>query len=136
MTEPVSPPSPTARVAIGTHSGVRVSEHFGYATRFEIWEVAPTGSRLLETRLNKPACRSATHQPGTRVGDEGHADELMEASVASVSDCRAVVVAKIGECALTRLDHLGILAFETEDPVDQTVRELAQFPGLFERHVA
>ncbi len=118
-----SPPETGAvRVAIGTHSGVRVSEHFGQATRFEIWEVRPNGSRLVETRANRPAC-------GT-----GHtrADQLMDASVALVADCRAVVVAQIGECALNRLDKLGILAFETDDPVDATVRQLAGYAALFE----
>jgi predicted Fe-Mo cluster-binding NifX family protein len=114
------------RVAIGTHSGMRVSEHFGQATRFEIWEVAPDGARLVETRVNRPACGSG----GER------ADALMDASVATVADCRAVVVARFGECALNRLDKLGILAFESEDPVDATVRELADYAALFERRTA
>ncbi len=122
MTDPSSE-NGSVRVAIGADAGVRVSEHFGHASRFEIWEVGPQGSHLVETRVNRPAC-------GT-----GHAraDELMDASVALVADCRAVVVAQIGECALNRLDKLGILAFETDDPVDATVRQLAGYAGLFER---
>jgi predicted Fe-Mo cluster-binding NifX family protein len=123
---PVPGRSRAVRVAIGTHSGVRVSEHFGQATRFEIWEVTPDGARLVETRVNRPACGS---------GDD-RADALMEASVAAVADCRAVVVARIGECALNRLDKLGILAFETDDPVDATVCELANYAALFERETA
>ena len=112
------------RVAIGTHTGVRVSEHFGHATRFEIWELDPDGgARLVESRVNRPACG---------VGSD-RADELMDASVATVADCRAVVVARLGECAINRLDKLGILAFETEDPVDATVRQLADYAALFER---
>jgi predicted Fe-Mo cluster-binding NifX family protein len=122
----MSEPGAAARVAIATHSGVRVSEHFGHATRFEIWEVRPEGSRLVETRVNRPPCGS---------GDE-RADEMMDASVAAVADCRAVVVARIGECALTRLDKLGILAFETEDPVDATVRQLAAYAGLYAQEEA
>lgn len=110
------------RVAIGTHSGVRVSEHFGHATRFEIWEVSPDGARLVESRVNRPSCG---------VGSD-RADELMDASVAAVADCRAVVVARIGECALNRLDKLGILAFETDDPVDATVRQLSHYAALYE----
>ena len=110
------------RVAIGTHNGLRVSEHFGHATRFEIWEVSPNGARLVESRVNRPSCG---------VGSD-RADELMDASVATVADCRAVVVARIGECALTRLDRLGILAFETDDPVDATVRQLGRYAELYE----
>jgi predicted Fe-Mo cluster-binding NifX family protein len=120
------PQSAAVRVAIGTHSGVRVSEHFGQATRFEIWEVRPDGFRFLETRVNRPACGSGCER----------ADEMMDVSVAAVADCRAVVVARIGECALTRLDKLGILAFETDDPVDATVRQLADYAGLYERETS
>ena len=118
----MSETSAVARVAIATNSGVRVSEHFGHATRFEIWEVRPEGSCLIETRINRPPCGSGSDR----------ADQMMDASVAAVADCRAVVVARLGDCALTRLDKLGILAFETDDPVDATVRQLAAYAGLYE----
>jgi predicted Fe-Mo cluster-binding NifX family protein len=111
-----------ARIAIGTHTGARVSEHFGYATRFEIWEISPSGSRLVETRINRPAC-------GADMNDR--AAEMMDASVATVADCRAVVVAQLGECALTRLTKLGILAFETEDTIGETLRQLAEYEALY-----
>ena len=118
---------PAVRVAIATRTGGRVSEHFGHATRFEIWEVSPKGgTRLVERRINRPSCG---------VGSD-RADELMDVSVAAVADCRALVVAQIGECALTRLGKLGILAFETEDPVDETVRQLSGYAALFERRQA
>ena len=110
------------RVAIGTASGARVSEHFGHATRFEIWEVSPLGAHFLETRNNRPAC-------GAGCGDR--ADEVMDASVALVADCRAVLVSRLGECAINRLAKLGILAFETDDRVDDALRELSAFDGLF-----
>ncbi|HXZ15841.1 MAG TPA: NifB/NifX family molybdenum-iron cluster-binding protein [Roseiarcus sp.] len=110
------------RIAIGTHNGVRVSEHFGHATRFEIWEVSPNGARLVESRVNRPSCG---------VGSD-RADEFMDASVAAVADCRAVVIARIGECALNRLDKLGILAFEADEPVDAAVRQLSHYAALYE----
>ena len=122
--KPLQPASARAvRVAIGTHTGVRVSEHFGHATRFEIWELGPDGARLVESRVNRPACGVGSDRAG----------ELMDASVAAVADCRAVVVARLGECAINRLDKLGILAFETDDPVDATVRQLRDYAQLFER---
>ncbi|WP_053239773.1 NifB/NifX family molybdenum-iron cluster-binding protein [Pleomorphomonas koreensis] len=124
MTAPSDPSlSPGAvRVAIGTSTGARVSEHFGHATRFEIWEVSPAGSRYLESRSNRPAC-------GSGCGDR--AEEVMDASVTLIADCKAVVVSRLGECAINRLTRLGILAFETDDTVDDTVRQLAAFDGLF-----
>ena len=121
MTTAPTPLPATVRVAIGTASGARVSEHFGHATRFEIWDVSAEGSRHVETRNNRPACGSGCDR----------ADEAMDASVALVADCRAVVVSRLGECAINRLTKLGILAFETDDTVDDTVRQLAAFDGLF-----
>ncbi|SCM76920.1 Dinitrogenase iron-molybdenum cofactor biosynthesis protein [uncultured Pleomorphomonas sp.] len=124
--------SSPVRVAIGTASGARVSEHFGHATRFEIWEVGPAGTRFLETRNNRPACGSGC---GANF-EENRADEVMDASVALVADCRAVVVSRLGECAINRLSRLGILAFETDDRVDDALRELAAFDGLFTAETA
>ena len=44
---------------------------------------------------------------------------------------RSQVVSRLGECAINRLTRLGILAFETDDTVDDTVRQLVTFDGLF-----
>lgn len=127
MTSEATSGDSSVRVAIGTASGARVSEHFGHATRFEIWEVTPSGSRFIETRNNRPAC-------GAGCGDR--ADAVMDASVALIADCKAVVVSRLGECAINRLTRLGILAFETDDRVDDTLRQLSAFDGLFERENA
>ncbi|MCG6203441.1 dinitrogenase iron-molybdenum cofactor biosynthesis protein [Rhodopseudomonas sp. HC1] len=121
-------PTPTARqikVAIATGDGVTVTEHFGYATRFQIWNFADGTPHLLETRTNRPAC-GADRREARR--------EPMDESVELVADCSAVIVARIGECGVNRLTALGILAFETEDAVDTAVRELAE-SGLLRRSV-
>ncbi|UYO41912.1 dinitrogenase iron-molybdenum cofactor biosynthesis protein [Rhodopseudomonas palustris] len=113
------------KVAIATGNGVGVTEHFGYATDFQIWDVSTSTPRLLETRRNIPGCgadRSATQQR-----------DPLDVSVDLVADCRAVVVAKIGECGVNRLAELNILAFETDDTVDSVVRELAESSLLRER---
>jgi nitrogen fixation protein NifB len=104
------------KVAIATGDGVAVTEHFGYASQFQIWDLAGGPPRLLEIRRNLPAC-GADRSVERR--------DPMDVSVDLVADCRAVVVAKIGECGVNRLTELGILAFETDDPVETAVRELA-----------
>lgn len=105
---------PFLQVAIATRDGVAVTEHFGSAARFDIWRLDGPAPRLIETRRNVAAC--------------GHPDapgDAMDASVALVADCRAVVVTRIGECALGRLGQFGILAFEGDDPVADVITELA-----------
>lgn len=122
MDSPNLPPPPI-KVAIATGNGVTVTEHFGYATQFQIWNFSDAPPRLLETRTNQPACG-----PGRREAKR----EPMDVSVELVADCKAVIVARIGECGIDRLTALGILAFETEDAVDTAVRELAD-SGLLHR---
>jgi nitrogen fixation protein NifB len=112
------------KVAIATGDGIAVTEHFGYATAFQIWDFGGSTPRLIETRRNLPACgadRSAERR------------DPMDVSVDLVADCRAVVVARIGECGVNRLNALGILAFESDDAVDTAVRELAESSLLRER---
>ena len=59
--EPLDPTrSRAVRVAIGTHTGVRVSEHFGHATgsRSGSWT---DGAHLVESRVNcRPAASART----------------------------------------------------------------------------
>jgi nitrogen fixation protein NifB len=109
------------RIAVGTGDGLHITEHFGFATEFQIWELAADGPRWLETRATEPAC-----------GADRHTDErqLMQRAVRTVADCRAVVVARIGDCALDRLSALGILAFEANETVAVAVREVAAHPAL------
>ncbi len=104
------------KVAIATGNGVGVTDHFGYALQFQIWDFSSDEPRLLETRRNTPGCGAA------RGGD---GPDPLDLSVDLVADCKAVIVAKIGECGVNRLDALGILAFETDDSVAAAVRELA-----------
>ena len=109
------------RIAVASGDGVVVDQHFGHASRFLIWDLTDGAPRLVETRHNAPAC-GAGWQPG--------AADPMQTSVDLVTDCRAVVVAQIGDCAITLLSRRGILAFESTDPVETVLRELAEYPDL------
>ncbi|TBW39560.1 dinitrogenase iron-molybdenum cofactor biosynthesis protein [Siculibacillus lacustris] len=103
-------------VAVGSRDGRAVTEHFGSAEVFAIWHLGEGAPRLVETRANEAAC--------------GHAVDpaaAMDRSVELVADCRAVVVTRIGDCALTRLNKLGVLAFESDESVAATLAELADF---------
>jgi nitrogen fixation protein NifB len=115
------------RIAVGTSDGLNITEHFGFATEFQIWEVADETPRWVETRATEPAC-------GADRDTDGRA--LMKAAVDAVADCRAVVVARIGDCALDRLSALGILAFEANETVETAVREIAAHPAVQRRQTA
>ncbi len=112
------------RVAVASRDGAAVDAHFGQATRFEIWEITGGTSRQVEVRFSKPGCGC-----GTPAGPRG--TDTMREAAALVADCRAVLVARIGDHGVARLAALGILAFETDDTVEVALRLLAESPALF-----
>jgi nitrogen fixation protein NifB len=122
---PGSAPADSAavRVAVASRDGDVVDAHFGQATRFEIWELTGGTPRQIEVRQSKPGCGCGTL-------DQGSVTDRMQAATALVADCRAVLVARIGDHGVAQLAALGILAFETGDTVEVALRLLSESPAL------
>ncbi len=87
------------KVAVATKEGKAVSEHFGHAKRFAIWEVTPESICLLEEREVEHYC----------LGGEGNAS-AMPGILAAIRDCHAVFVAKIGDGPTEKLRAIGVTA--------------------------
>jgi predicted Fe-Mo cluster-binding NifX family protein len=106
-------------VAVASEDGVVVNQHFGRATQFLIYAVEEEGCRLIDIRKNQPPC-------GTVTGDEeiGHAEEPLQRTVALLTDCSAVVVARIGQGAVQQLSNQGIQTFVIPDFIDSALRRL------------
>ncbi len=90
-----------ARVAVATRGEGLVNEHFGHATEFQVYEVNREGACLVGARRVERYCRGGD-------GEEG----ALEAILRAVSDCAAVLVARIGRCPRERLAGAGIEAVE------------------------
>lgn len=84
-------------VAVASHEGILVNQHLGEATRFQIWGHGSGGYRLVEER--------SAPRPGT-----GAQRWLALASI--LKDCRAVLVAGVGERPREILSDAGILPVE------------------------
>ena len=97
------------KVAVATKEGKAVSEHFGHATRFAIYEVTPESVCLLEEREVSHCC----------LGGEGDA-RAMPGILAAIRDCRAVLVAKIGDGATEKLHAVGVAGLRAEHPAAGT----------------
>jgi nitrogen fixation protein NifB len=87
----------SARVAIATRSGGLVDQHFGHAREFLVYDVAPSGARLVGRRVVERYC----------AGGDGD-DDVLAAALRALADCRAVLVAKIGHCPRGQLAAAGI----------------------------
>jgi predicted Fe-Mo cluster-binding NifX family protein len=94
------PPTPASlKLAVASKEGLAVSEHFGHATRFWIYEVSPGNCRLLEQRDVAHYCH----------GNRG-SSSAMEQILATIQDCQAVLVARIGDGPTQKLAAIGIQA--------------------------
>jgi predicted Fe-Mo cluster-binding NifX family protein len=89
----------TFKVAIASQEGVAISEHFGHAKSFYIYECGLNGCELLEQREVSHYCLG------------GHSDKSAMAQILeTIADCEAVFVAKIGDGPIEKLAALGITA--------------------------
>jgi nitrogen fixation protein NifB len=115
-------PDLSARVAVATKRGGVVDQHFGHAREFLVYDVTRAGARLVGRRATDAYC----------VGGEGD-DDALAVALRAISDCRAVLVAKIGRCPEGQLAAAGIEAVTERafEPIEAAA--LAWFAGLAAR---
>jgi predicted Fe-Mo cluster-binding NifX family protein len=108
------------KVAVATKEGKAVSEHFGHAKRFAVYEVMPESVCLLEEREVEHYC----------LGGEGNASAMPDI-LAAIQGCQAVLVAKIGDGPTEKLRAIGVAAVSDYawEPIEESllayVRRLA-----------
>ncbi|MBB3103035.1 NifB/NifX family molybdenum-iron cluster-binding protein [Azomonas macrocytogenes] len=98
------------RLAVASKEGQAISEHFGHAKRFFVYEVTPQACRLLEQREVEHYCLGNSSSQTAMAG-------ILEA----IKDCHAVFVAKIGDGPVEKLKAIGVhavshYAWETIEP--------------------
>ncbi|WP_445371024.1 NifB/NifX family molybdenum-iron cluster-binding protein [Methylomonas sp. HW2-6] len=90
---------PALKLAVATKDGISINEHFGHAKKFGIYSVGENGCRLLETRDVDNYCLGQ------------HADQSAMAGIlATIKDCHAVFVARIGDGPTAKVNAIGVRA--------------------------
>lgn len=87
------------RVAVATKEGVMVSEHFGHAKSFHIYELDANSCRLMEQREVRHYCLGGS-------SDKSAMAQILD----TIEDCDAVFVAKVGDGPTEKLAARGITA--------------------------
>jgi predicted Fe-Mo cluster-binding NifX family protein len=87
------------KLAVASKEGMAISEHFGHAKQFRIYEATPNQCDLLETR-------EVTHYCLGQHSDQSAMAGILEA----IKDCHAVFVAKIGDGPTEKLKAIGVRA--------------------------
>ncbi len=112
---PFKPESPKILVAAATKGGGLVNRHFGHATEFLIYEVDAAEARFVSHRKVDQYCH----------GGEGE-DTNLDQIVQSLSDCKAVLVSRIGDCPQKKLRQAGIEVVEAYDVIETVALKFYQ----------
>ena len=112
------------KVAIASTDGETVNLHYGKATKFYIYSIDDeVGYDLVEERQVEPVCQEGSH-----------VISKMEESVLRFTDCRYIVVSRLGTAASAALSAAGITAMELPGTIDDAILRVwkyNQIQGLF-----
>ncbi|WP_026731097.1 nitrogenase cofactor biosynthesis protein NifB [Fischerella sp. PCC 9605] len=106
---------PKILVAVATKGGGLVNQHFGHAKEFQVYEVDGKEVRFIGHRKIDHYCQGGYGETAT-----------LENIIEAIADCKAVFVAKIGDCPKEKLHAAGIQTVETYDVIDKVALEYYQ----------
>ena len=94
------------KVAVASNDGIAVNLHFGHAHHFYIYRVSSDGVTLLEQRQTDNYCKGGSKDGGN---DDSASQSALSHILATIQDCNAVLVARIGDGPAQKLSALGIV---------------------------
>lgn len=107
-------------IAVASTDGIVVNQHFGRADRFIIFRVDDgTVCRTDETRQVTPVCMSGDHD-----------DDRMLENIKKISDCRYVLVSRIGQRALMMAEQNGITAMEIPGMIEESIAKITAYDSI------
>ncbi len=106
------------KVAVISSDGKVVNQHFGKASRFFIFEVDCGKVQFIEVRETTPLCGSSEH---------GNSDEILSRTIYLISDCKALLCARIGSRPQKELIKNGIKPIEVSCFIDEALNKIPVF---------
>ncbi|WP_321348827.1 NifB/NifX family molybdenum-iron cluster-binding protein [uncultured Draconibacterium sp.] len=103
------------RIAVTTSNGEKVDQHFGKATRFDVYDVEGDEMKLVETREVDSYC-SGEGQP---VADHKFSFDRFSTVKEKLEDCEKLYTVQIGEKPKEQLDIIGIAVQNCTCQVDK-----------------
>jgi len=104
------------KVAVISSDGKVINQHFGKASRFFIFEVDCGKVQFIEVRETTPLCGSA---------DYGNADEVLSKTISLISDCEALLCARIGNRPQEELRKNGVKPIEAACFIDEALKNIS-----------
>ncbi len=102
------------KVAVASSDGKVVNQHFGHSKQFIVFNVEAAGKwSFCETRSTDPICSNGEHKTSS-----------LDKLVALLSDCKVIIVSRIGPVAAQALNAEGILVYSIPDFIDTALKEV------------
>lgn len=109
------------RIAVVSTDGKVINQHFGRAEAFHVFEIDNNAYSFVETRKSVPCCQ-----------EFDHTNERFDRVLDLLSDCKAVLAAKIGDGASQYLINHGMEVFQAVGPVTAVIEEIIRTHALDE----
>ncbi len=103
------------KAAVGSTDGKVVNCHFGKADRFLIFDLTRDGFKYIETRKLPPCCSLGEHE-----------DNAFENAAGLLSDCKIIIISKIGVPAAEFLTGCGFEVYEAPFSIHSVLEKLAK----------
>jgi nitrogen fixation protein NifB len=102
-------------VAVATKGGGLINQHFGHAKEFQVYEVDGSEVKYVGHRKVDHFCQGGYSEKAT-----------LENIINAISDCKAVLVSKIGESPKEKLHNAGIKVVESYDVIEKVALDFYQ----------
>ena len=109
------------KLAVASKEGVSISEHFGHAKRFWIYNVDKDKCEFLEQRDVEHYCLGGSSSKTAMA-------QILE----TINDCYAVFVAKIGDGPTEKLNKIGVqsVSFYAHEEIEESLIDYVQRDGV------
>lgn len=105
--------SKAVRIALASSDGKVINQHFGHATTFHVFDIVDNTARFVESRDVNQCCNGGSHKISA-----------FEKVANTLSDCKAIIVAKIGDGASAFLEGKGFEVFEAPYLISAVLEKL------------
>ena len=109
------------KVAVASTDGIVVNSHFGKAATFYIYKKNPKDNtwKLVERRLVPPVCEGGEHD-----------DARLQNQVKKFSDCKYILISRIGLGAAQMLEQNKIYPLELPGLITESLEQLVMYEKL------
>lgn len=90
-----------------------VNNHFGKAKQFYIYQVQDDKQQFVKIRTMTPVCTNGSHK-----------DKKLMENLQKLSDCRYLLVSRIGAIAANAAESIGIECYEIPGMIEESIEQL------------